>query len=292
MEEKVERIIAIEKGMRWFWKGNEPLEYRSFRPVLSGVFDDLYLLACEVVRVEDKYKGRLSGSYFQIHKLKPEWKERITNKITVGESGKSVGNSSIGAYNWFYIDFDAKRDNKPTTNSTDEQHEYAIDKAREVEGWLRMYFLFPEGILVDSANGCHLYFLLDTPSYDFKTNPAMAALAQECLKVLAKRFDDEHVEVDLKMWKAGQLSKIPYTWVSKGKHSTERPHRMSKPLNELKKLRHVNLEALEKLRDSEQKEGGKNDTKSESSQESKEGIKCNVEKLKEKNGHKSEYLFA
>jgi len=270
---KGERITAIVKGLALFHSAGEVFEYRGImtKGVLSGYFDNAFALGKQIVELEDRLKLKLKGSYFTIQKLKPEFRKRVKNKIEPAKTGESVSDADIERYQKLFLDIDPLR--PADTNATIDEHSDALITALGVVRHLETLG-FPLPIMIDSGNGIHLYIDIDLPN-----NPETVQLLKGCLEALAGKFNDDKVNIDIKVHNSARISKIAGTAVRKGEYSKKRPWSESKIMEVPKKREIASLETLEKLRDSGRKEGGKSDTKSEYDQKSKEGIKYNVEKL-------------
>lgn len=131
---------------------------------------------------------------------------------------RSANDGHILKRRWFLIDIDPKR--PPDTNSSEAEHDFAGAAAGVIlsdlveAGW-------PMAVLIDSGNGWHLLFRIDLPNDD-----ESKSLVKGALKALSKKYSDEHIELDSKVYNASRISKLPGTWARKGPHSPERPHRL------------------------------------------------------------------
>jgi len=119
---------------------------------------------------------------------------------------------------WMMLDIDAKR--ASGTNATTAEKAEARKMLDNVVAFLKSIG-WPAPFLVDSGNGFHAIYRVSLPPTDNDT-------IHNVLKVLAWRFDTPGAEVDQSVFDAPRICKVPGTWVRKGLHSEERPHRMSK----------------------------------------------------------------
>ena len=95
-------------------------------------------------------------------------------------------------------------------------------------------------IIADSGNGWHLLYCIDLPADD-------GGLVARVLKALAAKFSDAAVDIDTKVGNASRICKLYGTVAAKGKHSPERPHRVSKVIEIPSPLAPVSVEMLEEL---------------------------------------------
>jgi hypothetical protein len=126
-------------------------------------------------------------------------------------------------------------------SATDSEHDFAIERLHHIVDALRSEG-FPEPALGDSGNGGHALFGLDMPNSEYSRD-----LLQNCLKVLAGRFDDSRVKIDQAVFNAARVGKLFGTPVAKGTDLAERPHRLSRWLRIPENIQLVPIELLEEL---------------------------------------------
>ena len=135
-------------------------------------------------------------------------------------TGAAVNDEAITRRRWLLIDFDPKRD--PHTNSTDAE----LAKARDLAVVVRDYLTNEEGfslpIECESGNGYHLLYRIDLPN-----DAESLAAVKRVLKYLDRFFSTADVQIDLSVANASRITKLYGTWVRKGPHTPERPHRLS-----------------------------------------------------------------
>ncbi len=107
-------------------------------------------------------------------------------------------------------------------SSTDQEHSGAIERAVQIRDALRETG-WPDPILGDSGNGAHLLYRVDLPSNDNE-------LVKRCLQSLARRFDDDRVKIDQKVFNPSRIWKLYGTVSRKGDSVAERPHRLARVL--------------------------------------------------------------
>lgn len=189
----------------------------GFSHTLSGYFNNRETLAREAA----KHSSLAEGAYVTINSVNPELLARAANRLR--EAGKDTPlttDADITARRWFPIDIDPTRPRG--ISSTDEEHELAVERARQIrdalhaEGW-------PRPILGDSGNGAHLLYRIDLPAEDNGT-------VQRCLEALALRFDDDRAKVDQSVFNPSRIWKLYGTLSRKGDSLPERPHRLARIL--------------------------------------------------------------
>jgi hypothetical protein len=200
------------------------IEVRSFgttEGTLSGGFDDPGRLVAAISELDVVALGA-AGLYCTANPVNPALLTRAPNTLRVIGLGEGAGNGDIVARRWFLIDFDPVR--LAGISSTEAEHNVAISRARECQGWLVESLGFPLSsmVLADSGNGAHLTVHIDLPN-----DAASATLLQHCLKALDTRFSDSQIKVDPAVWNAGRIWKLPGTWARKGPNTPERPHRLA-----------------------------------------------------------------
>ena len=189
----------------------------GFSRTLSGYFNDYEKLAAEAA----KHSSHAEGTYVTLNPVKPELLARAANRLR--EAGKDTPlttDADVTARRWLPIDIDPTRPRG--ISSTDEEHELAVARAREIrdalhaEGW-------PRPILGDSGNGGHLLYRIDLPAEDNR-------IVERCLEALALRFDDVRANVDQSVVNPSRIWKLYGTLSRKGDSLPDRPHRLARIL--------------------------------------------------------------
>lgn len=132
----------------------------------------------------------------------------------------TTSDNDIIGYNWLLVDLDPKR--KTDVSSTEEELTYAKRKAERIAWYLKSIDFKPPVIAL-SGNGVHLMY-----GIQLANNPDNVKLVENCLKALAYLFNDEHVDIDIKVFNPGRISKLYGTIAQKGANTKDRPHRMSR----------------------------------------------------------------
>jgi AAA domain len=202
---------------------------------LSGYFNDPSKLAVAARAVD----GKAAGIYITLNSVKPALQARANNRIRL-RAEQTTSDADIETRVWLLLDLDAKR--PAGISSSDSEHEAALDRARLVrdyltrEGW-------PAPVMADSGNGAHLQYRLP----DLANNTANTELVKRCLQVIAALFDDEICQVDQTVFNAARIAKLYGTVARKGDSTHERPHRLTRILEQPEQVYSVSLEQLQQL---------------------------------------------
>lgn len=126
--------VEILRTFKTFRQPGEVLELRIPKAgrykTISGYFDDPVKLADAVVGLIDE---PFAGIYFTINPVKPDLLARASNKYKKFAE-TTTSDADIIALRWLPVDLDAKR--PAGISSTDQEHDAAITKAREIRSWL------------------------------------------------------------------------------------------------------------------------------------------------------------
>lgn len=213
----------IRKTLDVFKTDNGLVEVRIFSTVnktdiYSGIFDD-YNALIESIKRFDREPYNI---YFVFNELKdalngmPQY-----NKMIKG--AKAVSDSGIKYRRWLLVDFDPIREGDvKDIASTDEEMGYSHDIAVEARKFMRNLG-FTSPVVCKSGNGYHLLFRVDNIPCNNETNE----VCKNVLKYIAKRFSDERVDCDVKVFNAARITKFYGTMSHKGGNTAQRPHRKS-----------------------------------------------------------------
>jgi hypothetical protein len=182
----------------------------------SGFFNDYDKLAENAV----KYSTAAQGAYITLNPVKPDLLARAANRLLVaGRDDRLTGDADITVQRWLPVDLDPVRPSG--ISSTDEEHGWAIERAKQIKEALRDKG-WPDPIVGDSGNGGHVLYRVDLPTYE--------GLIQRCLQALALKFDDDRVKVDQAVFNPARIWKLYGTISRKGDDVAERPHRLARIL--------------------------------------------------------------
>jgi len=188
----------------------------SYQPLtFSGYFSDPEALIREACRVE-----KAKGWFITLNPVLPDLLARRLNRADRAGKGDTTNDSEILKRTYLPIDLDAIR--LAGISSTDEEHQAALDRAREVAAYLHGQG-WPNPIIADSGNGGHLLYRIDVAAED-------DGLISDCLNALDKRFSDDRVKVDTAVFNTARIWKLYGTPACKGDSTPDRPHRMARIL--------------------------------------------------------------
>ena len=219
MIDKEEIIRALTT---WFQPGDvfeiralNALSAESMRPhTAAGYFeyDQIGKAAEEIGKLR-----HYTGVYVIINPVIPDLLARACNRLTRLDT--TTSDADIVCRRWFLIDCDAVR--KSGISSTDEEHQLALDKAKEIRSFLAEDG-WPEPIMLDSGNGAQMLYRIDLPAND-------EGLCKSVLEKISLASSDK-VNVDLTVFNPARLWRLPGTMNRKGDSIPTRPHRMAKIL--------------------------------------------------------------
>jgi P4 family phage/plasmid primase-like protien len=201
---------------------------------ISGYFDDFEKLAAAA----RDCNGKGPGVYWTLNPADPSLLARSINRAK-RNARETTTDAQILCRRWLLIDCDPKR--ASGISATDEEHEAALERARQIRQRLRELG-WAEPVLLDSGNGAHLLYRIDLPNDADSTD-----LLRRILKGLAAHHDDDRVEVDQTTFNAARIAKVPGTFASKGDPTPERPYRMAQLIDVPQPVVPVSRELLEAL---------------------------------------------
>ncbi len=214
-------MTEIRRALSLLFPKNAVVELRALSDynTHSGYFDDPARLAEKAGHI-----SRLSdvhGVYVTLNEVNSALLSRRANrvKMKLGRKDATTADADIVRRRWLPIDLDPVRPSG--VSSTDEEHDAAIEKAKQIAGFL-LTLGFPRPVLADSGNGAHLLYAIDLPNDDDATG-----LVRDCLATLDALFSDDTVTVDTANFNAARIWKLYGTMSRKGDNTPERPHRIS-----------------------------------------------------------------
>lgn len=213
----------IIKTLDVFHTDNGLVEVRIFSTVnktdiYSGIFDNRDALIREI----ERFDREPYNIYFVLNELKdalngmPQY-----NKLIRG--AKAVQDKDIKFRRWLLVDFDPIREGDvKDIASTDEEMGAAHDVAVEARKFMRSLG-FTSPVVCKSGNGWHLLFRTE----DIPCDKDSTECFKNTLQYLAKRFSDDKVDCDTKVYNAARITKFYGTVSHKGGNTPQRPHRKS-----------------------------------------------------------------
>jgi hypothetical protein len=230
-------VTPTEAGLRVLLEPGSTVELRvpirSGRTI-SGYFDDVAAMAEAVARLD----GRHPGIYVTANPVAPALLARAANRVA-DYAKLTTGDHDVARRRWLPVDLDPVR--PAGIASTDAEHETALGRARQIAAFLAGQG-WPAPVLADSGNGAYVLVRVDLPN-----DEASRELLHRCLEALAFRFDDHAVHVDLTMFNAARIIRVPGTRNCKGDSTADRPHRTARLLEVPDPPEVVTAEQLEAL---------------------------------------------
>ena len=199
---------------------------------MAGYFDN----HDEAVKAVAWWYGKAT-IYVSMNPIPDSLLARRYNRLDASDTLTS--DADIVSRRWLLIDCDAARPSE--ISSSDEEHEAAIERAKQIREYLLKRGWSP-GILADSGNGAHYDVPISLPN-----DAAALHLVKTCLQVLNMLFGDAVIGVDEKNSNAARVFKLYGTISTKGDDIPARPHRLAKILEAPKELIPVTREQLEEL---------------------------------------------
>ena len=183
----------------------------------SGYFKDADALIYSLKMYASKENVNF---YMVMNKINQACYSRAQMSKFVERPKETTSDRDITGREWIMLDFDCDR--PAGVSSTAEELKLAKTKAGEVYKYLNgMGFSKP--VVALSGNGVHLLYKIRLANDEKSTK-----LVKDCLSALDMMFSDENVKVDTSVYNASRITKLYGTMASKGQHTEERPHRMSR----------------------------------------------------------------
>ncbi len=232
----------ITRALRLWFRPGDVFEVRVLdavtadymRPhVESGYFD--YEHIGDVPNALAKLRSS-RGVYVTLNPVNPALLARAKNRIRSAGRDPTSTDADVPRRRWLPVDCDAER--PAGISSSDEEHEAALAKAREIKAGLAQLG-WPDPVMIDSGNGAQLLYAVDLPARD-------DGLVQKCLAELATA-GDERVKIDLSVHNPARIWRLPGTMNCKGDDTPDRPHRMAKILSIPEAPEPVRREQLEAI---------------------------------------------
>ena len=234
-------------ALNTFFQPGDAVELRVLgkgkRSINSGYFRDFEKLA-EAADKFDKTKNH--NIYVTINKVDAAAYARSPEKMaSASEQPTTTSDDTISERRWLPIDLDPKR--VSGVSSTDEEHARALAKAEIITLEMMNRFGWPAPVFADSGNGAHLLWNIKLPNRTSSEFADGMILIESVIKAFAVMFNDEHVEIDTKMFNAARIIRLHGTTTRKGSDIPERPWRQSKILRVPEKIATVTVDQLKYL---------------------------------------------
>jgi hypothetical protein len=185
---------------------------------ISGYFDTPEKLAAAAAGLDGLYPS----IYVTLNPVEPALLARAANRLRK-HAELTTSDLQVARRRWVLIDCDPVR--PAGISSSEAEHGLAIETARRIWRELRKTG-FPDPVVADSGNGCHLLYRVDLPN-----NEAATARVKRLLAGLAARFSTPEVSIDQTVFNAARIVKLYGTKVRKGDSTPDRPHRRARLLH-------------------------------------------------------------
>jgi hypothetical protein len=181
-----------------------------------GLFTDWAAMARIANALQEEHGTR--NLYYTLNPVKPEvvTYPKGLNKFTpLHKYCRCVGNHHIACRQLYLIDIDSQH--PKDVMATTEEHNAVWPVADRILAYLRGRG-WPEPVIVDSGNGCHLLFRGDRCA-------ATSQFWAYCIDSFSKEFSTPEAKIDPTIHNAGRISRLPGLMNRKGQDTPERPHR-------------------------------------------------------------------
>ena len=223
----------ITRALQLMWEPGTVMEMRcpkTPKGVVSGYYSEL----APLLRDSTTWSGKSEAVYLTLNSVNPDLLARARNRAEP-YAKHTTRDAEIVRRRWMLVDFDPVR--PAGVSATDEEHAAALERAGQCRDWL-LGQRWPLPVYADSGNGAHLLYRMDLPN-DEESRRKL----EQCLAILAARFDDAQVVVDQTTFNASRISKLYGTLAAKGDSVPElgRVHRIARILDVPAELQVVNL---------------------------------------------------
>lgn len=184
--------------------------------IVSGYFDNAEDFGrCAAILDEAGAKG----VYFTINPVNPALIARSSNRLKVPKS--TTQDTDTACIRWLPIDLDPKRPSD--ISASDEEVALAKEMAKNIAAWMETDLGWPRAIRGFSGNGYHLMYRLN----DLPNNQETHSLIVSAISAIAANFQQDTVDIDLKVVNPSRIWKLYGTTGRKGDSIPTRPHRKS-----------------------------------------------------------------
>lgn len=162
-----------------------------------------------------------SACYFTPNYVRPALLARSYNKARlIRDRDPLTGDKDVQERHWLLIDVDSVRPAGVSATAAEKAAAEGLVTAIDCHLWGKG---FQPGIIGDSGNGAHLMLPMRGPADD-------GGKVERLLKYLAREFNTPAATVDVSVFNASRIWKLPGTLVCKGDHCPEigREWRMSR----------------------------------------------------------------
>ncbi len=188
----------------------------------------------KVLNVESK-----ANVYITLQSIKKACYSKTQRDRFVKKVKSTTSDADVENYQWLFVDLDPKR--STDTSSSDEELDYAKQKANEIYAYLKNKG-FSEPIIALSGNGVHLLY-----SVRLLVTKDTTELVKKFLQVLSMLFSDEKIDVDTANFNPARICKLYGTIAEKGSNTKDRPHRKSKIVRAPQKIENTDINLIKEV---------------------------------------------
>lgn len=210
-------------------------QYRGLAEV--GYFKDIDTAANLIVNSDNT---GIAGTYVTLNPVNPELMARVSDRLIGAKGGLFTTDSEITHRVGFLLDFDPVR--VSGISSTDAEHEEAIAFAKYVGEQLTAWWGFPTPALIDSGNGAHCRYAVNVPNDEHHK-----LLFRDALRCIKHMYPSKTVDIDVSVFNAARIVRLPGTVARKGEDTPLRPHRTSRVLRDYDPFDMLTVDRIETL---------------------------------------------
>lgn len=195
-------------GGKWQWQA------------ASGYFKDVETMISQLQPIlDDTGRNGNAQAFFCLNEINENLYSRVQHEQFVSKAS-TTKDEDIIRRRWVLIDFDPIR--TKDVSSSEIEKEKAHKKAQDVYKFLRGLG-FKEPVIALSGNGVHALYRVDMPN-DEEHN----SLVKTFVDSIARKFTDDAVDIDRKVFNLARICKLYGTEARKGANTPERPWRLAR----------------------------------------------------------------
>ena len=221
-----QRLAEIAAGLQVLWTPGAVHEIRALgvggrkKRTDAGWFDDVVKAAAAALQCDER---GARGVYFTCNPCRPELLARGNSRI-IEWADQTTADSEILRRTLLPCDFDPDRPSG--IGATDQEKAAAAELAEATEDALRARG-WPYPYIIDSGNGWYRAFRMDLPNDDESRDLIKRVLQGIATLTDAADVGQPHAHLDLGMFNAARIIRVPSTTNRKGDSTTDRPHRIA-----------------------------------------------------------------
>jgi hypothetical protein len=230
----------IKHALALLYRPGEVVEVRCFlrgSSILNGYYRDWDRLAADAVQINTQLTPQLS-IYCCLNPCRPEVYARRPETAERAGSGEAVSDSEVLLRRWLLVDCDPIR--PKGVSATDSQKAAANELTQQAYQYITEQLRLPSPIVGDSGSGFHLLM----PLADLPNDNDTKAACKQLLTQIAEHCKHPAAKIDVSMFNASRVCKLPGTIARKGADIPEQPHRLARLLSVPDPLECIGLERL------------------------------------------------